>query len=234
MTTTSHRSAGNSSRRWGSSGTSSYVVSPLWYIGWILLCAAALLWSAWLLAHLFRWVRTPAGPGKRRQLPAFLLFIIAAAILIPLSYVAVLGTTLWDLGSYLWGWPLNSLLNQVLFWLFGHGIVYILFLLPVVAYYLLVPILARRPIYSYRAALASAVMFVVLTPLLSIHHLYLTPVPAWSVWVTSVITFLIVLPSAITFFSVWMTVKGVPAEEWEWNTVALFLLLSFPGRSRAD
>lgn len=213
----------------GIGGSSAYAASPLWYLGWLLLGVGAILWSAWLLTHLVRWIRESSARGETRQLPAFLLFIVATAILVPLSYAAVIGSTLWDLGAYLGGWPLDSLVNQVMFWVFGHGIVYILFLLPVVALYLLVPILARRPVYSYRAALASAVLFVVLTPVLGIHHLYLTPVPPWSAWITMVFTFLIILPSAITFFSVWMTVKGVRADEWEWNTVSLFVLLAFAG-----
>jgi heme/copper-type cytochrome/quinol oxidase subunit 1 len=212
----------------GIQGSSSYVVSPLWYLGWICLCLSALLWASWVLSHVVGWLRKPGGT-KGRQLPAFLLFIIGSAVLIPISYATLLASTIWDVGAYLWSWPLNALANQVLFWMFGHGIVYILFLIPVTAYYLLVPILARRPIYSYRAAFAAAVMFVVLTPILAIHHLYLTPVPAWSVWLSMVLTFAIILPSAITFFSVWMTLKGVRPKDWEWNTVSLFLLLSFAG-----
>jgi heme/copper-type cytochrome/quinol oxidase subunit 2 len=89
--------------------------------------------------------------------------------------------------------------------------------------------LARRPLYSYRFAVLSAILFVLLTPLLGIHHLYLTPLPSWAIWLTMAFSFAIVLPSAITIFSVWMTVKGVPASQWEWNAVALFALLSFGG-----
>jgi len=125
--------------------------------------------------------------------------------------------------------PVNPLVNQVLFWFFGHGIVYILFLIPITAFYFLVPIFAKRPIYSYRAALVAAVIFTILTPLLSIHHLYLTPVPPWAAWTTEALTFLIVIPSAITFFTVWMTTKGVKKGEWQWNAVTMFLLLSFAG-----
>ena len=213
----------------GIQNNSSYVASPLWYLGWIFLCVSAIMWGAWVLSHVAGWLRAPGAGTRGRQLPAFLLFIIGAAILIPICYATLLTSTLWDLGAFLWNWPLNSLANQVLFWMFGHGIVYILFLIPVTAYYLLIPILARRPIYSYRAAFTAAVFFVILTPVLAIHHLYLTPVPSWSVWLSMVLTFAIILPSAITFFSVWMTVKGVKASEWEWNTVSLFLLLSFAG-----
>ena len=213
----------------GIAGQSSYVAAPLWYLGWLVLCAGTMLWAAWVLAHAWRWLKErPAGAAARR-LPAFLLFILADAVLVLLSYGALAISTVWDIGSYAYGWALDALANQFVFWLFGHGIVYILFLIPVAGFYLLVPILARRPIYSYRAAFLAAALFVILTPILSIHHLYLAPFPSWSVWLTMVLTFAIVVPSAITFFSVWMTVKGVPRSEWEWNTVALFLLLSFGG-----
>ena len=211
----------------GIRGLSEYVVTPLWYIGWILLSVGVMIWSAWMLVHFLDWWRSHRG--KALRLPAFALFVLAAVVLIPLSYVTVLASTTWDLFNYFGYGPVDPLLNQVLFWFFGHGLVYILFLIPITAFYFLVPVFAKRPIYSYRAALTAAIIFTILTPVLSIHHLYLTPVPPWSAWLTEALTFLIIIPSAITFFTVWMTLKGVKKSEWQWNTVTLFLLLSFAG-----
>jgi cytochrome c oxidase subunit I len=211
----------------GIRGLSSYVASPLWYIGWIALSVAVIIWALWMLVHFLDWWR--AHPGQARRIPPFALFVVALVVLIPLSYWAVLASSSWDLLNYFGIGPVNPLVNQVLFWFFGHGVVYILFLIPITAFYFLVPIFAKRPVYSYRAALAAAVIFTVLTPILSIHHLYLTPVPPWSAWLTGALTFLIIIPSAITFFTVWMTTKGVKKGEWQWNAVTLFLLLSFAG-----
>ena len=211
----------------GIRGLSSYVASPLWYIGWIALSAGVILWSAWMLVHFRDWWRSHKGQVPR--IPPFALFVLATVILIPLSYATVLASSAWDLANYFGIGIVDPLANQVLFWFFGHGLVYILFLIPITAFYFLVPIFAKRPIYSYRAAFAAAVIFTILTPVLSIHHLYLTPVPPWSAWLTMALTFLIIIPSAITFFTVWMTTKGVRSGEWQWNTVTLFLLLSFAG-----
>lgn len=213
----------------GIHGLSRYVASPLWYLGWVLLSASVLLWSGWMISQFRNWWTTHGGGGGTRRLPPFVLFILATVVLVPLSYVTVLASTIWDLVNYFGVGPFNPLLNQVLFWFFGHGIVYLLFLIPIVAYYLLVPIFAGRPIYSYRFAFVAAVMFTLLTPVLSIHHLYLTPLPPWAVWTTMALTFLIVLPSALTFFTIWMTLKGVRPRDWEWNAVTLFLLFSFAG-----
>jgi cytochrome c oxidase subunit I len=213
----------------GIRGLSDYVVSPLWYLGWLLLCLGVLLWTGWMLAHFRDWWRRHEGTRGTRRLPAFLLFILATLLLIPLSYVTVLISSAWDLANYFGLGPVAPLLNQVVFWFFGHGIVYLLFLIPVTTLYLLVPIFAKRPIYSYRFAFVAAVLFTVLTPILGIHHLYLTPLPSWSTWLTMFLSFLIIIPSAITFFSVWMTLKGVRARDWEWNGATLFLLLSFAG-----
>jgi heme bearing subunit I of the terminal oxidase len=204
-----------------------YVVSPLFFFGWLALCASVLLWTWWMASHLLTWYRSQAAESRR--LPVFLLFIVATLVLIPLTYVPLVISTVWDLGTYFGNWAINPLLNQIIFWMFGHGIVYILFLIPITALYLLLPILSRRPPYSYRWAFVAAIMFVLLTPLLGLHHLYLTPIPSWSVWLTMVFSFLIIIPSAITFFSLWMTLKGVPRSQWEWNAVALFALLSFAG-----
>jgi heme bearing subunit I of the terminal oxidase len=211
----------------GVKGESLYVVSPLFFVGWLLLCLAMFLWSWWMFSHFLAWYRTPGGRSGR--LPVFFLFVLVTMILVPITYAPLAVSTVWDLGTYFAGWPINALANQVIFWMFGHGLVYLLFFLPVVALYLLIPILARRPAYSYRWAFVSAVLFVVLTPLLGIHHLYLAPLPSWSVWLTMAFSLAIVVPSAITFFSLWMTLKGVPSGQWEWNAVALFALLSFGG-----
>jgi cytochrome c oxidase subunit I len=211
----------------GIRGLSSYVASPLWYLGWIALSVGVMIWAFWMIIHFLDWWR--AHRGQARRLPPFALFVLALVILIPLSYATVLASSTWDLFNYFGVGPVNPLLNQVLFWFFGHGVVYILFLIPITAFYFLVPVFAKRPIYSYRAAVAAAVIFTILTPVLSIHHLYLTPVPPWSAWLTMALTFLIIIPSAITFFTVWMTLKGVKKSEWQWNAVTLFLLLSFAG-----
>ena len=212
----------------GISGHSAYVVSPLWFLGWLALCASLFLWTAWIVVHVLDWYRK-SRPAAGRRYPVFLWFVMGMLILVPLTYGPLVASTLWDIGAAYAGWSISPLANQVVFWMFGHSLVYLLFLLPIVALYVLVPILARRPVYSYRFAVASAVMFVLLTPILGLHHLYLTPVPAWSTYLTMVLSFAIVLPSAITFFSVWMTLKGVPRNRWEWNAVALFTLLSFGG-----
>jgi len=213
----------------GVKGQSAYAVSPLWFIGWLALCAALLLWTGWVVVHLRDWWRQHRPEAVGRQFPIFLWFVVGTLILIPITYGPLVVSTVWDIGTAYAGWGINALANQVIFWMFGHALVYVLFLIPILELYFLIPILARRPIYSYRFAAASAVLFVLLTPLLGLHHLYLTPVPAWSTWLTMALSFAIVLPSAITFFSVWMTVKGVPAGQWEWNAVALFALLSFGG-----
>jgi heme bearing subunit I of the terminal oxidase len=212
----------------GIAGKSDYVVSPLWFLGWLALSAGVLIWAGWLVAHLVRWHRSAEG-GAWRRFPVFMWFVLGGLVLVPITYVPLAISTVWDMGTAYAGWAINPLANQVIFWMFGHSVVYVLFLLPMVALYFLLPILARRPVYSYRFAVVSALLFVILTPFLGLHHLYLTPIPAWSVWLTMAISFAIVLPSAITVFSVWMTVKGVPSDRWEWNAVALFTLLTFGG-----
>jgi heme/copper-type cytochrome/quinol oxidase subunit 1 len=212
----------------GIQGQSAYAISPLWFLGWYALTAAVLIWAGWMLVHFRDWLRSrPAGAAGR--LPVSLLFVFATVILIPITYGPLLVSTTWDIGTYYLGWGLDPLVNQVIFWMFGHGIVYVLFLIPVAALYLLIPILSKRPIYSYRFAILAAVLFILLTPLLGIHHLFLTALPTWATYTTMVISFLIIIPSAVTFFSLWMTMKGVRRSQWEWNIVALFALLAFAG-----
>jgi heme/copper-type cytochrome/quinol oxidase subunit 1 len=213
----------------GVDGQSAYVVSPLWFLGWLALIAGVLLWTGWMVSRLREWYHSNLPSARSLRFPVFLWFVLVTLILIPLTYVPLAVSTIWDMGTAYAGWGINPLANQVIFWMFGHAVVYVLFFIPVIALYLLIPILSRRPMYSYRFAVLAAILFVILTPLLGIHHLYLTALPGWSTWLTMALSFAIVLPSGITFFSVWMTVKGVPSGQWEWNAVALFTLLSFGG-----
>ncbi len=213
----------------GINNASLYVASPLWYLGWIALCASSFLWTWWMVSHLLRWWRSRPADSRAHRVPVFLLFTIATLILVIVSYAPLVVSTVWDIGTYFWNWPMNALANEVIFWLFGHGIVYILFLIPITGLYLLLPIFARRPVYSYRWGFVAAIMFVLLTPMLGIHHLYLTPLPGWSVFLTMALSFAIIIPSAITFFSLWLTLKGVRSSQWEWNIVALFALVAFAG-----
>ena len=180
-----------------------------------------------MLVHFLEWWR--GHRGAVRRVPPFAMYVLAAVILIPLSYVTVLASSAWDLLNYFGMGPVSPLLNQVLFWFFGHGIVYILFLIPITAFYFLVPVFAQRPIYSYRAAFAGAALFTIVTPLIGIHHLYLTPVPPWAAWLTMAFTFLIIIPTAVSLFTIWLTLKGVRRGDWPWNAVTLFLLLAFGG-----
>ena len=213
----------------GVAGKSAYAVSPLWFLGWLALCAGVFLWTWWIVLHLVDWYRQNRSVALGRQYPGVPVVRRRDARSIPLTYGPLVLSTIWDMGAAYAGWAINPLADQVIFWMFGHALVYVLFLLPILALYLLVPILARRPVYSYRFAVASAIMFVILTPLLGIHHLYLTPLPVLATWLTMALSFAIIIPSAITFFSVWMTVKGVRPDRWEWNAVALFALLAFAG-----
>jgi heme/copper-type cytochrome/quinol oxidase subunit 1 len=212
----------------GVAGQSAYVVSPIFFLGWLALAAACLIWTAWLALHLIDWYRENRATATR-QFPVFMWIVCGTLVLMPLTYGPLALAAGWDMATAYAGWAMSPLVNQVIFWMFGHAIVYVLFFLPVVALYFLIPIFARRPIYSYWFTVLSAILFVVLSPLLGVHHLYLTPLPAWSVWLTMVFSFAIIVPSAITFFSVWMTLKGVRADQWEWNAAALFALLAFGG-----
>ena len=228
------RSTTTTSRRWldvhspaRDPGQSSYVIGPLWFLGWFALCRRRPDLGGVDVRPLRDWFGT--GPqGAPVACPCRSLFILATVILSrsPTARSSfrpsgTSGSTTSDGGSTRSSTRSSSGCSGTgsstsCSWSRRR-------------LYLLIPLLAKRPIYSYRFAILAAVLFIILTPLLGIHHLYLTALPQWSTCTTMVISFLIIIPSAVTFFSLWMTLKGVRRSQWEWNIVALFTVLAFAG-----
>jgi Heme/copper-type cytochrome/quinol oxidases, subunit 1 len=116
--------------------------------------------------------------------------------------------------------------NQILFWIFGHSVVYMLWLPAVAALYLLVPILARRPLYSERMGRLSALLYLIFSNNVPIHHLYMVNIPVSLKILQEVFTYAVVIPSMMTFFNLWATAKGA---KFSWNVISAFTITSFAG-----
>jgi heme/copper-type cytochrome/quinol oxidase subunit 1 len=203
----------------GVPGYSQYVVSVTWWAGWLLLELSTFLWGAWVMNLLIRNLK-----GKFNYIS---IFVFLTTLLFFVGYLAPFVSTNWEWLSAAFGIGLNTLWNQTIFWFFGHSVVYMLFLPAVVVLYYIIPLLVNRPIYSEKMAVGSAVLYFAFSDIVPIHHLYLTVFPAWVNLAQELMTYGVVVPSIMTFFNLWATVKGVGHVRW---TVPLaFAVFSFGG-----
>lgn len=200
-------------------GYSQYVVSPLWWLGWLLLEVSTFLWAAWTLAAFL--------VKRRKKLDYVSFFIVLTTLLFLLGYIAPFVSTNWELASSLFGLPLDTLVNQTIFWFYGHAVVYMLFLPAVVALYYIIPLLVNRDIYSEKMAIIAAILYFAFSGIVPIHHLYLTVFPYWLNIAQEVMTYGVVVPSVMTFFNLWATTKGV--KSFQWTVPAAFAAMSFAG-----
>jgi terminal oxidase heme-binding subunit I len=203
----------------GVPGYSNYVVSPLWWWGWLLLELSTFLWGGWIIYNVVK-----NGRGKINYV---MYFVLATTTLFVMGYVAPFISTNWELLSGYSLLPLNSFYNEFVFWFYGHSVVYMLFLPAVTALYFLVPIMVNRKIYSESMAKWSAVLYLVFSNIVPVHHLYNTLFPFWVNILQEVMTYGVVVPSIMTFFNIWATTKGV--KRFKWSVPSAFLALSFGG-----
>jgi cytochrome c oxidase subunit 1 len=211
----------------GLPGYSAYVVTPFWFWGWILLSLGSFAWVAWMLLQIARAPLLRRPVPWPQKLPVWAAVAIMTTVFTAVTWVGVFVASIQDLLWLTYRVPFDPLVNQVLFWQFGHSLVYLLFFLGILAVYWLVPVVANRPVYSWRAGILSVVLYFVFSGTLSIHHLYLTPLPTWSIFATMLLSYGVILPSAITFFTLWLTTKGAP--RMPRSPVTYFLLFAWGG-----
>ncbi|BBD73149.1 oxidase [Sulfodiicoccus acidiphilus] len=205
----------------GIPGYSSYVLSPFFYFGWLLLDFFTYGAGIWIVYHYY-----VATRQMKQRLPVPVVFFLMIILLFMLGYSGVTAADVWDVLAYYHVVGLVPIDNQILFWIFGHSVVYMLWLPAVAALYLLVPILARRPLYSERMGRLSALLYLIFSNNVPIHHLYMVNIPVSLKILQEVFTYAVVVPSMMTFFNLWATAKGA---KFTWNVISAFTVTSFAG-----
>jgi terminal oxidase heme-binding subunit I len=205
---------------------SNYVVSPFWYFAWLLHFVFVYLWVYWEVYHL------RLALQKKRKLDYVGAFILSSTLIIAIGYLGVTFSTSWLTLSWISSWlsnppliPVNSLINQVFFWVFGHAVVYMAFVPALTLLYYLVPLISGKKIYSERAAIIAAFLYLIASPVVPLHHLYLTPLPDIAKDINAFFTYLVVVPSVMTVFNLWAT--ATRDNGFKWNVPSAFVALSF-------
>ena len=95
----------------------------------------------------------------------------------------------------------QPLLWQHLFWMWGHPWVYVIVLPALSMVSQILPVLSRRPLVGYTAVALATVLTMVLGFGVWLHHMFATGLPNLALAFFSAVSMIIVIPSAVSFFS---------------------------------
>jgi len=174
---------------------------PAFYIGAALLVVGSWLWAATMLLTYRAWRRE--HPGEPAPLAMHGMIATAIVWLIATVGVAVEVVVLlipWSLGFTK---TVDPLLARMLFWYFGHPLVYFWILPAYVIWYTVLPKVAGGKLFSDPLGRLVFILFVVLSAPVGFHHQFMDPgIPAGWKLLHSMITLGILFPSFVTAFTV--------------------------------
>jgi cytochrome c oxidase subunit 1 len=174
---------------------------PLFYIGAALLVIGSWGWC-WVLIHSYRvWRRE--NPSER--VPLAVHGMLATVIIWILATIGVAAEVVlmlipWSLGIVD---KVDPVMARILFWWFGHPLVYFWLLPAYVVWYTMAPKIAGGKLFSDPLARLVFVLFIVLSTPVGFHHQFMDPgvSAGWKLFHTFN-TMWILFPSFITAFTV--------------------------------
>ncbi len=95
----------------------------------------------------------------------------------------------------------DPILYQHLFWMYSHPAVYVMILPGMGVISEIIPTFSRKAIFGYRAIVFSSLGIAVAGSLVWAHHMYTSGMSDTAVFVFSLLTFLVAIPSAVKVFS---------------------------------
>jgi cytochrome c oxidase subunit 1 len=109
----------------------------------------------------------------------------------------------WSLG---WTSGVDVALTRMLFWYFGHPLVYFWIMGAYAIWYAAVPVTFKGKIFSDALTRLAFIMLLLLSTPVGLHHQYLDPgIAAGWKWMHTVLTYGVVVPSFMTAFAVFAT-----------------------------
>jgi len=173
---------------------------PLFYLGATLLIAGTWFVAADILRDVM-WFRRH-NPGTRIPLPAF-----AAATTFIMWIIATLGVVAemcfilpWALG---WTRGIDVELTRMLFWYFGHPLVYFWIMPAYLIWYMIVPTTYGGKVFSDALTRLAFIFLLLLSTPVGLHHQFLEPgISAGWKWLHTMTTYGIVIPSFMTGFAI--------------------------------
>lgn len=174
---------------------------PLFYIGLALVIVGSWCWSAVMLLSHRAWRREhPDAPT-----PLAMHGMVATVLIWLISTVGVAVEVLVQLIPWSLGWTrtVDPVLARMLFWYFGHPLVYFWLLPAYVIWYTVIPRVAGGKLFSDPLARLVFVLFIILSTPVGFHHQFMDPgVSAGWKLLHTFLTFGILFPSFVTAFTV--------------------------------
>jgi len=175
--------------------------SALFYMGTaILIVGSWIAFFGWIKIYLEWKMENLEKKMPLAILGTFVNFSMWFIATLPVAYETIIILTPWSLG---WTHSINIPLTRMLFWMFGHPLVYFWLLPAYVAYYTILPKIAGGKLYSGNAGRLAFLLFLILSAPVGVHHQFSEPVftPGTKLWV-SILTYGVALPSFMTAFTV--------------------------------
>ena len=174
---------------------------PAFYIGLALVIVGSWCWAAVLLLSYRGWRREhpvePAPLAMHGMLATVIVWLIAT---VGVAAEVLIQLIPWSLG---WTRTVDPVLARMLFWYFGHPLVYFWLLPAYVIWYTVVPRVAGGKLFSDPLARLVFVLFIVLSTPVGFHHQFMDPgVSAGWKLLHTFLTFGILFPSFVTAFTV--------------------------------
>ncbi len=174
---------------------------PFFYLGAALLVVGS--WVAffdWIILYK-RWRKE----NKDKKIPVAVLgtlvnFTVWFVCTLSVAYEILVLLLPWSMG---YTDTINIPLSRMLFWFFGHALVYFWLLPSYIMFYVMLPKLAGGKLYSENAGRLAFFLFLILSVPVGVHHQFSEPgFSAGTKFFHGVLTFGVALPSFITAFTI--------------------------------
>jgi cytochrome c oxidase subunit I len=95
----------------------------------------------------------------------------------------------------------DPLLYQHMFWMYSHPAVYIMILPGMGVISEVIPVFCRKPIFGYKAIVAASMAIAIAGSLVWAHHMFTSGMSDMAIFVFSLLTFVVAVPSAVKVFN---------------------------------
>ncbi|BDC17772.1 proton pump complex quinol oxidase subunit SoxB [Acidianus sp. HS-5] len=166
---------------------------------------------------------------REGKIPIFAAYGMAfGGMFMPITIVALTGAALWYSLYFWFGVPVNPLTWVVLFWFYGHPVVYYVPFTVFGGLYVLIPHYAGRPLYSERWARWNIALLFTFGMLAWVHHLQTWPLPvAIRAFITPT-TLILAAGSGLTVLNLGLTIFTGKGYNWK-NPIGMASLIALIG-----
>ncbi|MEW9702191.1 cbb3-type cytochrome c oxidase subunit I [Paenibacillus sp. SI8] len=178
--------------------------SPYFYIGLALLVVGSWI-GGWGVFYQYKyWKKTHQG----KLSPLFAFMSVVTFLMWQIATIGVAAEVLIQLIPWSFGWveTINVMLSRTLFWYFGHPLVYFWLMPAYICWYVIIPKIIGGKIYSDALARLSFILLLLFSIPVGFHHQLMEPgISAFWKYLQVVLTFMVVIPSLMTAFSLFAT-----------------------------